>query len=244
MKIISKINNRLRAFITSLRNGPLSGLESRLGPLRRYFKVDNSNKAGLYLTIIVHLVAIIILLSWSIHVQLSKDTSFLIDFSAQEEEERLAEQTRMQESVKEELDAEIDALLNASRRQDSRNIRNVAVDASEHLRDDRHDNPEDIYRDARELQERLDRTRREVEEASDDEDNVSLGNDNNDKSKKETYTGPSVISYSLDPGRTQGHEPAGTGLQVHGRRGCFRQHHRQPQGIRSRNEDYRIRLLA
>ena len=198
MKIISKINNRLRAFITSLRNGPLSGLESRLGPLRRYLKVDNSNKAGLYLTIIVHLVAIIILLSWSIHVQLSKDTSFLIDFSAQEEEERLAEQTRMQESVKEELDAEIDALLNASRSQNAQNIRNVAVDASEHLRDDRHDNPEDIYRDALELQERLDRTRREVEEASDDEDNVSLGNDNNDKSKKETYTGPSVISYSLD----------------------------------------------
>ena len=104
--------------------------------------MDNGDKAGLYLTIIVHLVAIIILLSWSIHVQLSKDTSFLIDFSAQEEQERLTEQTRMQESVKEELDAEIDALLNASRRQDSRNIRNVAVDASEHLRDDRHDNPE------------------------------------------------------------------------------------------------------
>ena len=198
MKIISKINNRLRAFITSLRNGPLSGLESRLGPLRRYLKVDNSNKAGLYLTIIVHLIAIIILLCWSIHAQLSQNTSFLIDFSAQEEQERLVEQTRMQESVKEELDAEIDALLNASRSQNAQNIRNVAVDASEHLRDDRHDNPEDIYRDARELQERLDRTRREVEEASDDEDNVSLGNDNNDKSKKETYTGPSVISYSLD----------------------------------------------
>ena len=153
MKIISKINNRLRAFITSLRNGPLSGLESRLGPLRRYLKVDNSNKAGLYLTIIVHLIAIIILLCWSIHAQLSQNTSFLIDFSAQEEQERLVEQTRMQESVKEELDAEIDALLNASRSQNAQNIRNVAVDASEHLRDDRHDNPEDIYRDARELQE-------------------------------------------------------------------------------------------
>ena len=157
----------------------MSGLESRLRSLQRYLKVDNGDKAGLYLTIIVHLVAIIILLSWSIHVQLSKDTSFLIDFSAQEEQERLAEHTRMQESVKEELDAEIDALLNASRSQNARSVRNVAVDASEPLRDDRHDNPEDIYRDARELQERLDRTRREIEEASDDE-------------------GPAVISYSLD----------------------------------------------
>ena len=143
----------------------MSGLESRLRSLQRYLKVDNGDKAGLYLTIIVHLVAIIILLSWSIHVQLSKDTSFLIDFSAQEEDERLAEQIRMQESVKEELDAEIDALLNASRSQNARSVRNVAVDASEPLRDDRHDNPEDIYRDARELQE---------------------------------YTGPAVISYSLD----------------------------------------------
>ena len=142
----------------------MSGLESRLRSLQRYLKVDNGDKAGLYLTIIVHLVAIIILLSWSIHVQLSKDTSFLIDFSAQEEQERMAEHTRMQESVKEELDAEIDALLNASRSQNARSVRNVAVDASEPLRDDRHDNPEDIYRDAR----------------------------------KETYTGPAVISYSLD----------------------------------------------
>ena len=172
----------------------MSGLESRLRSLQRYLKVDNGDKAGLYLTIIVHLVAIIILLSWSIHVQLSKDTSFLIDFSAQEEDERLAEQIRMQESVKEELDAEIDALLNASRSQNARSVRNVAVDASEPLRDDRHDNPEDIYRDARELQERLDRTRRELEEASDDEDNIAVSDGKSDKSKKETYTGPAVIS--------------------------------------------------
>ena len=198
MKIISNINSRLKAFIESLRRGPLSGLESRLRSLQRYLKVDNGDKAGLYLTIIVHLVAIIILLSWSIHVQLSKDTSFLIDFSAQEEQERLAEHTRMQESVKEELDAEIDALLNASRSQNARSVRNVAVDASEPLRDDRHDNPEDIYRDARELQERLDRTRREIEEASDDEDNIAVSDGKSDKSKKETYTGPAVISYSLD----------------------------------------------
>ena len=104
----------------------------------------------------------------------------------------------MQESVKEELDAEIDALLNASRSQNARSVRNVAVDASEPLRDDRHDNPEDIYRDARELQERLDRTRREIEEASDDEDNIAVSDGKSDKSKKETYTGPAVISYSLD----------------------------------------------
>ena len=180
MKIISNIIERLPA------------------GLKKFLTVDSGDKAGLYLTVICHLVLLIILLSWSIHAQLRKDTSFLIDFSAQEEEERLAEQIRMQESVKEELDAEIDALLNTSRNQNARSVRNVAVDASEPLRDDRHDNPEDIYRDARELQERLDRTRREIEEASDDEDNIAVSDGKSDKAKKETYTGPSVISYTLD----------------------------------------------
>ena len=144
MKIISNIIERLPA------------------GLKKFLTVDSGDKAGLYLTVICHLVLLIILLSWSIHAQLRKDT------------------------------------LNTSRNQNARSVRNVAVDASEPLRDDRHDNPEDIYRDARELQERLDRTRREIEEASDDEDNIAVSDGKSDKAKKETYTGPSVISYTLD----------------------------------------------
>ena len=178
----------------------ISNITDKLRPLLRRLKIDTDNKAGVYLTVIFHLVVIIILLSWSIHTQIRKNTSFLIDFSAQEEQERMAEHTRMQESVSEELDAEIDALLNGTRRQNPQNIRNVAVDASsgQQLKDDRFENPEDIYRDARELQERLNQSRREIEEASDNSEDIALNNSSNEDPEKESYKGPSVISYSLD----------------------------------------------
>lgn len=197
MKIISKITDPLRRLTEKLRSSLLSRIKAGHGSLWKYLRMDTDNKAGLYLTIIFHLIIIIALLCWSIHTQLTKDTSFLIDFSSQEEQERLAEQVRMQESVSEELDAELDALLNAARSQSSQTVRNVAVDASEPLRDDRHDNPEDIYREARELQERLDQSRRNLEEASSSDDRVEVYREDSGQ-KQEAYQGPSVISYTLE----------------------------------------------
>ena len=196
MKIISKIADRIRPLTEKLRRGPLSRINSWLRPLLKYLRVDTDDKAGLYLTLIVHLLLIIVLLSWSIHTQLVRDTSFLIDFSEQEAQEAREARAQMQESVSEELEAELDALLNASRNQNAQSIRNVAVDASEPLRDDRYDNPEDIYREARELQERLDQSRREMEQAADDPDNVAIYEE--EDSPAEAYRGPSVISYTLD----------------------------------------------
>ena len=119
--------------------------------------MDTGDKAGLYLTLIFHLAVIIVLLCRSIHTQLTRDTSFVIDFSQLEEQEALEAREQMKQSVSEEIDAELDALLGASGRQNRQTVRNVAVDASEPLRDDRHENPEDIYRDARDLQKRLDK---------------------------------------------------------------------------------------
>ena len=197
MKIISKIADRIRPLTEKLRRGPLSRINAWLRPLLKYLRVDTDDKAGLYLTLIVHLILIIVLLSWSIHTQLVRDTSFVIDFSQQEAQEAMEARAQMQESVSEELEAELDALLNASRNQNAQSIRNVAVDASEPLRDDRYDNPEDIYREARELQERLDQSRREVEEASSSEDQVSVYHED-DGQKAEAYQGPSVISYTLE----------------------------------------------
>ena len=197
MKIISKIADRIRPLTEKLRRGPLSRINSWLRPLLKYLRVDTDDKAGLYLTLIIHLLLIIVLLSWSIHTQLVRDTSFLIDFSEQEAQEAREARAQMQESVSEEIEAELDALLNASRNQSARSIRNVAVDASEPLRDDRHDHPEDIYKEARELQERLDRSRREVEEASSSEDQVSVYKEDGGK-ETEAYQGPSVISYTLE----------------------------------------------
>ena len=197
MKIISKIADRIRLLTDKLLRGPRSRINTWLRPLLKYLRIDTDDKAGLYLTLIVHLLLIIVLLSWSIHTQLVRDTSFLIDFSEQEAQEAREARAQMQESVSEEIEAELDALLNASRNQSARSIRNVAVDASEPLRDDRHDHPEDIYKEARELQERLDRSRREVEEASSSEDQVSVYKEDGGK-ETEAYQGPSVISYTLE----------------------------------------------
>lgn len=172
----------------------ISKISERLGHLKERLKTDGEYKAGVYLTVIFHLVLVIILLSWSIHVQLAKDTSFLIDFSMQEEMERQEARQRMKESVS----AELDELLEQSLSQNRRDIRNVAVDASEPLKDDRYEHPEDIYKDARELQERLDRSRQEVEDAADSRENVSVYRKDRERKGREKYSGPSVISYSLD----------------------------------------------
>ena len=179
MKTTSRTNNRLHTL------------------LKKLLRIDSEDKAGVYLTAIFHLAVIIVLLCWSIHTQLARDTSFGIDFSQQEEQEAREARERMKESVSEEIEAELDALLNASGNQSARSIRNVAVDASEPLKDDRYEHPEDIYREAQELQERLDQSRREVEEASSSEDQVSVYREDDGK-KKDAYKGPSVISYTLE----------------------------------------------
>lgn len=165
--------------------------------LRKWLRLDSDNKAGVYLTAIFHLAVIIILLSWSIHRQLAADTSFVIDFSAQEAKEAKAAREKMRESVSEEIKAELDALLNSSRNNRSQQIRNAAVDASKPLKDDRYEHPEDIYREARELQERLNQSRKEAEQASETDDQGTVYKKEMN-TKTEAYQGPSVISYSLD----------------------------------------------
>ena len=99
MKIISKIADRIRPLTEKLRRGPLSRINAWLRPLLKYLRVDTDDKAGLYLTLIVHLLLIIVLLSWSIHTQLVRDTSFVIDFSQQEAQEAMEARAQMQESV-------------------------------------------------------------------------------------------------------------------------------------------------
>lgn len=157
--------------------------------------MNDGNKAGLYLTIIVHLVLLIILLAYSIHIQVAKETSFVLDFTKQEELEKEIKKQEMLESVNQELDA----LIKAAKRDVPRN---AVVNASNKttLKDDRFENPDEIYDEARKLQEKLDQNRKEMNEASDDDENVSINAKNSKKKKKkqENYTGPSVISYSLD----------------------------------------------
>ena len=152
------------------------------------------NKAGLYLTIAVHLVVIIVLLSAKIGFVLSEETSFVLDFTKQEEFEKEEQKARFEKEISNELDE----ILSGQDR--NRYIRNVATDVSSlkgsQLKDDRFTNPKQVYDEAKRLQEKLDASRRETESLQGNDENISLQEKKDNKS--DTYKGPSVISYSLE----------------------------------------------
>lgn len=166
-----------------------------------YTKVLNTKerRIGFYSTVVFHLVVIIILLATTINNIVAEETAFVLDFTGLEE----MEQRVKVEEIKVKAQQEVEDLL-AGRAPSGSSYRNVAVDRSSgrNLRDDRHKNPSQVYEEARELQRKLDESRRQalLEQGSDDVADPSR----NDNSKKaETYKGPSVISYTLDGRKAQ-----------------------------------------
>jgi len=148
------------------------------------------NNAGLYLTVAFHLLLLIILLGSRITYLLREETSFILDFTKEE----LMEEIARREQLKEDVSKELDDLI-AGRPA----VRNVVVDATtrrEALRDDRFRDPNQVYNEARMLQEKLNAAKRDAE--------ANKGTDNvpdpvkQETTKTEAYKGPSVISYTLD----------------------------------------------
>ncbi|MBR0111924.1 MAG: energy transducer TonB [Bacteroidales bacterium] len=161
-------------------------------------KLRGEDKAGLYFTVIFHLVVIIVLLVVQIGYALRKENSFVLDFSRQEEIER----QQHEQVFKEDISRRIEDLIAASEA-GSLPVRNVAVDRSS-LKDDRGTDAEQLYKDAERLQQELEGG---VERAADEDDYVAPpDNPKKDDTKKtdEPYKGPSVVSYSLD-GRKASH---------------------------------------
>lgn len=162
-----------------------------------YTKVLNTKerRIGFYSTVVFHLVVIIILLATTINNIVAEETAFVLDFTGLEE----MEQRVKVEEIKVKAQQEVEDLLSGRTPSGSSSYRNVAVDRSSgrNLRDDRHKNPSQVYEEARELQRKLDESRRQalLEQGSDDVADP-LSNDNSKKS--EAYKGPSVISYTLD----------------------------------------------
>ncbi len=140
------------------------------------------------MTISVHLIVLIIFLIYSIQYTIRSESSFVLDFTKQEELEKEIEITAMKESVSKELDE----LIAQAR---TKTPRNVVVDASS-LKDDRNKKPNDIYNQAKKLQEKLNASKRAAEAASDDSQNIPT-NSSEQNTKEESYKGPSVISYTL-----------------------------------------------
>ena len=159
---------------------------------------NTEDKAGLYITIIFHLMVIIVLLAYQIDSALKREESFVLDFSKQEQIEQQKKETAFKEDISKRLDDLI-----AAARNSSEPIRNIAVDAGSQLKDDRNTDADQLYKDA----ERLAKDLRDGQAIKEDarEETVELPSQKKaDDSKKKEYSGPSVLSYTLD-GRKASH---------------------------------------
>ena len=159
--------------------------------MKNLFK-NKEDKAGLYLTIIVHLVVIIAMLLYQIDSSIRREESFVLDFSKQEEIER----QQKEEAFKEDISRRIEELIEASRNSGGP-IRNIAVDAGATLKDDRNTDAEQLYKDAERLANEL--KAGQLEDAR--EETVELEEEQSKKKddpKKKEYSGPSVVSFTLD----------------------------------------------
>ena len=151
--------------------------------------MTGEDRAGLYITVIFHLLVIIVLLASQISSALRKGESFLIDFSKQEIIEEKKKEENLKEEVKQKLDRMLDSYAGVP-------IRNIAVDRSSTLKDDRNTNAEELYKEA----ERLARELENGYEIDEPDDYIPISKPVSQKKepqKKQQYSGPSVVSYDL-----------------------------------------------
>lgn len=172
---------------------------------RRYRLISSEDKAGLYITVIIHLTVIIVLTISQIGSELGKINSFVMDFSAQEAEEEKIKEKEFKEQISKRLDDLINGRIPLERASNE-NVKNIAVDAGARLKDDRNTDAEDLYKDAERLAKQLKEGQKHAIEEDAREETVDLGKENRNVREEKEYSGPSVLSYSLD-GRKASHLP-------------------------------------
>lgn len=164
-------------------------------------KLPKENKAGLYITVIFHLTVIIVLLAVGIDSTVKRENTFVLDFSKQEEMERQEKEMEFREDISKKLDE----LIEAARNTPSSQIRNIAVDSRSSLKDDRGTDAEQLYKDAERLAAELKNGQKDAIQEDAREETVEMPSDKKkDESVQKEYSGPSVVSYSLE-GRKASH---------------------------------------
>lgn len=152
-------------------------------------KLKGENKAGIYITVIFHLTVIIVLLLIQLGSAIDKESSFVLDFTKQEELEK-----ELQEQIfKEEISKRLDEMIAAS--SSPSEIKNISVNTSSVLKDDRNTDAEKLYEDAQRLAEEL-KNGQKID-ASDETVEI-VKKDTKNEDKKMAYSGPSVLSWTLD----------------------------------------------
>lgn len=159
--------------------------------------LNREDKAGLYVTLIVHLGILIVLLIAQIGFSLQRENSFVIDFSKQEELRRIAEKKEFDENISKRVD---DLISGAS----GIEFRNVTSSRNkEILKDDRSTDADKLYKDAERLAKDL---KSGPDQADEDYVSEPERKAEDKKSEKRQYSGPSVLSWHLD-GRKASHLP-------------------------------------
>lgn len=159
--------------------------------------LNREDKAGLYVTLIVHLGILIVLLIAQIGFSLQRENSFVIDFSKQEELRRIAEKKAFDENISKRVD---DLISGAS----GIEFRNVTSSRNkEILKDDRSTDADKLYKDAERLAKDL---KSGPDQADEDYVSEPERKAEDKKSEKRQYSGPSVLSWHLD-GRKASHLP-------------------------------------
>ena len=151
-------------------------------------KLTPDQKAGIYITVSIHLAVIIVLLLVRIGMEIQKENSFVLDFTKQEE----MEQAREHEELLRSAAAQLEEMIAAA----GMPVRNVAVNSGA-LKDDRGTDAEELYKEAERLAQEL----KDGQEQPQEEDEVAVEPIKKDEPKKEEakpYSGPSVLSWSLD----------------------------------------------
>ena len=161
-------------------------------------KLTPDQKAGLYITAIVHLAVIVVLLLCQIGYSVQRENSFVLDFTKQEEKEAEEKQEELHRSAL----AQLEDMLAAARTQP---VRNIAVNRSQ-LKDDRNTDADQLYRDAERLAQELKDGQNRQDDPDDYVQDPVTPPSTPKPRKQEAYSGPSVLSWSLD-GRRATHLP-------------------------------------
>ena len=152
-------------------------------------RISKDDRAGLYITVIVHLVILIILMSIQLGATLGRENSFVLDFTKAEQMEKLQKELDLKQAINDRLNEMLAGGYEP--------VRNIAVDRSM-LMDDRHsaEDAEQLYKDVEKLREDL------AKEAEIPEDNEIVAapapKKEESKPKEAKYSGPSVLTYELE----------------------------------------------
>ena len=151
-------------------------------------RISRDDRAGLYITIIVHLLILIILMGVKLGTVLKKESSFVLDFTKLEQIEKLKKELDLKQAINERLNEMLAGGYEP--------VRNITVDRSA-LKDDRHssEDAEQLYKDAEKLKHDL-QTPAEIPEVN---EVVAAPEPKKEKPREEPkYSGPSVLSYELE----------------------------------------------